>query len=426
MNWGILSLVIFVLAIAFSFWKKTNLGVLCLGLAVVVGHLAGLADKDIYGGLNLNVFFSLVGVFALAAVMTANGSLKLLSQKLLSNVKASPRVFPFVAFIFAAAFMSFSPGSGVSYTVIPFITMSMAAEIGCPVLPVGIITTLGTQATFGAIMPISGVQGRAILEQNGYTGLTGTLFISIFLSHLFAAIFVYFITGCHKAVAPAGKSLVATAEREELPKFSREQIISLVALLVFIVLYLTTSWHAGLLACLFVTILIVLGCAPEKAVLTGIPWSTILTVVGAGIYMNVCVKVGGVDVLSSLFQSLSNVVTVTPIYHFVAGFLSWFTYALAVPIPTLTPTVHTVIEGLGLSAVREIETVCAIQAGAYVATISPASLAGASVLTSYATLNKLDEKETAATFSKMLLIAVATSVFTSIVSGFGIMRLFIK
>lgn len=175
MNWGAISLIIFLVAIFFSFWRKTNLGILCLGLAVVIGRLAGLTDGKIYGGLNLNVFFNLVGVFAFAAVLTANGSLKLLSQKLLSHVKASPKVYPWVAFIFAAAFMAFSPGSGVSYTVIPFITMAMAAEIGSPVLATGIMTTLGTQATFGAIMPMSGIQGRAILETNGYTGLQGLI-----------------------------------------------------------------------------------------------------------------------------------------------------------------------------------------------------------------------------------------------------------
>ena len=128
MDWGAISLIIFLAAIAFSFWKKTNLGILCLGLAVVVGHLAGMKDAEIYKGLNLNVFFNLVGVFALGAVLTSNGSLKPLSQKILSKVKASARLYPWVAFIFAAVFMAFSPGSGVSFTVVPFITLWLAAR----------------------------------------------------------------------------------------------------------------------------------------------------------------------------------------------------------------------------------------------------------------------------------------------------------
>ena len=425
MDWGAISLIIFLAAIAFSFWKKTNLGILCLGLAVVVGHLAGMKDAEIYKGLNLNVFFNLVGVFALGAVLTSNGSLKLLSQKILSKVKASARLYPWVAFIFAAVFMAFSPGSGVSFTVVPFITMSMAVVVGCPVLPTGIITTLGTLSTFGAVMPMSGIQGRAILEGAGYQGLAWPLFTAIFISCFLGAVFVYFFTGCHKK----GNSVMlggADAPKEELPKFTKQQIISLVGLLVFIVLYLTTNWHAGLLACLFVTVLIVLGCASEKEVFKGIPWGTIMTVAGAGIYMSVCVALGGVDVLSKVILTLTSKITVTPIYHFVAGFLSWFTYALSVPIPTLTPTVHAVMEGLGLGMVREIETVTAIQAGAYLATISPLSLAGASVLSAYTTIKKSDEKETSQAFNKMLLIAVVTTIVVSILIGFGFNRLFIK
>ena len=429
MNWGAISLIIFLVAIFFSFWKKTNLGILCLGLAVVVGRLAGLKDNAIYSGLNLNVFFNLVGVFAFASVLTANGSLKLLSQKILSRVKANARVYPWVAYLFAAAFMSFSPGSGISFTVIPFITMAMAAVIGCPVLPTGIMTTLGTLSTFGAVVPMSGIQGRAILADAGYTsGVAWPLFFSIMLSCFFGAVFVYFVCGCYKGKASGDEVLLETSgvDMESIPAFNREQKISLLALLLFIVVYLATSWHAGLLACLFVTVLIVLKCAPEKAVFSGIPWGTIMTVVGAGIYMSVCVSLGGVDVMSNAFQTLSNAVTVTPIYHFVAGFLSWFTYALSVPIPTLTPTVHSVMESLGLGSVREIETVCAIQAGAYVATISPLSLAGASILTAYTTLFKCDEKQTSAVFSKMLLIAVLVTLFTSVITGFGLERLFIQ
>ena len=151
-----------------------------------------------------------------------------------------------------------------------------------------------------------------------------------------------------------------------------------------------------------------------------------MTVVGAGIYMSVCVNLGGVDVLSKVILTLTSKITVTPIYHFVAGFLSWFTYALSVPIPTLTPTVHAVMEGLGLGMVREIETVTAIQAGAYLATISPLSLAGASVLSAYTTIKKSDEKETSQAFNKMLVIAVVTTIVVSILIGFGFNRLFIK
>ena len=52
MDWGAISLIIFLAAIAFSFWKKTNLGILCLGLAVVVGHLAGMKDADRIAAVN--------------------------------------------------------------------------------------------------------------------------------------------------------------------------------------------------------------------------------------------------------------------------------------------------------------------------------------------------------------------------------------
>lgn len=49
--------------------------------------------------------------------------------------------------------------------------------------------------------------------------------------------------------------------------------------------------------------------------------------------MAVCNTLGGVSVLADAIKSVSSAVTVSPIYCFTGGFLSFFSYALALAVP---------------------------------------------------------------------------------------------
>lgn len=72
------------LAIFLGFVKKMNTGLLCTALALLVGRLAGISDDEIIRGFNYSLFLMLLGVTYLFGLAEINGTLALLSKKIVA------------------------------------------------------------------------------------------------------------------------------------------------------------------------------------------------------------------------------------------------------------------------------------------------------------------------------------------------------
>lgn len=421
MDIGVLSLVIFLVLVAISYFTNINCGLLSMAGAIIVGRLSGLTDAEIYGGVNLNVFISMLGMFIYSAVLLSSGTLELFARKFLNMFRVGPKLWPIVAYLFTCAFANCGPSS-MGCTILPIVTMSIGIACGCNPLPVGIMTALGGISAFAS--PISD-GGSALYGIGLDAGLTGNIrfmaWVGTFICAAVAAAFVYIVFGCWKAKAPEGYK---ANEKEKLPAFTKNQLMCLISLPLFIVTYIITGWHVGLMVTIFCVILIGLKAVDQKEVLAKTSWGAIVLVVGTGIYMAVCKSLGGVDVLATAIESVSNTVTVAPIYCFTGGFLSFFSYALAVPIPSLAPTIVPVLESFGLGAGAQLATYSALIAGAFVATISPMSFSGACVMGHWSTLVNPDEATRSKAFTKQLLIAVGVVAVASLVVMTGVLQLF--
>ncbi|MBR2801175.1 MAG: hypothetical protein IKE21_01115 [Erysipelotrichaceae bacterium] len=418
MNIGVLSLIIFLIIVAISYYTKINAGLLSIAGAIIIGRLSGLTDMEIYSGVNLNVYTSMLGMFIYSAALLSSGALQLFVRKFLSRFHVGPKVWPLVCFLFTSAFANCGPSS-MGCTVIPIITMSIGMSIGCDPLPVGIITALAGISAFAS--PISD-GGSALFGIGMGGGLSGNIrfmaWVGTFIAAIVAAIVVYIVFRCWTWKTPEGAE---SYQAEELPKFTQKQLITILSLPVFIVTFILTGWHVGMLVCIFTVILIAIGAVDQKDVLAKTQWGAILLVVGTGIYMGVCKSLGGVDVLAQAIESVSNPLTVSSVYSFTGGFLSFFSYALAVPIPSLTPTIVPVLESMDLGAGAQLATYSALIAGSFIATISPMSFAGACVIGHWSTLTNADESVRSKTFTKQLIISVICLAVVSIFFMTGIL-----
>ena len=68
MNMAILSLVFLFLAIGLGFFRKTNMGLVAFGLALVLGKIAGLPVKQIQSGFPTGLFVTLLGVMLMFSI----------------------------------------------------------------------------------------------------------------------------------------------------------------------------------------------------------------------------------------------------------------------------------------------------------------------------------------------------------------------
>ena len=138
-----------------------------------------------------------------------------------------------------------------------------------------------------------------------------------------------------------------TIDRNAIPKFNRNQIITLFGILVFIILGIFLGRNIGLIALLVGLVLIFLKVGPQdKDVIKDMSWNTLLLICGVSLLMNVVVVTGGIDLIVNFLSSFMNRYTAKPVMALSAGIMSWFSTTTSVVMPTLIPTIPRILEAI--------------------------------------------------------------------------------
>ena len=111
MDLGVISLVLLLLAIILGFFRKTNVGLVSLLFALILGRLAGMNDASILKGFNPNLFIKLMGVTFLFIVLTVNGTITLLAKKIVSLAGRNNFLIPILIYLMGAGLTMCGPGS---------------------------------------------------------------------------------------------------------------------------------------------------------------------------------------------------------------------------------------------------------------------------------------------------------------------------
>lgn len=383
MNLGIISLIALLTAIIIGFVRNVNVGILCMGFSMVLGLVFGLDAKEILSGFSSSLFIQMVGITYLFAIINSNGTLELLARKMVGLVGKKKALIPFVMYILGFLICAVGPGAIPSLAIIPVIAIPVAVSAGINPIMTAIIGDLGVMSgRMSPLTPESAVV-RELMEEQGLTGNTIPIMISLTITALIVAVLVYIYYKGWKVEKREDKT------EEALPKFNGKQWLSLAGLLILAVGVLFFSWNVGLTGFLAGSVLIVLGCGEEKKAIKGIPWNVILMVLGVGILMNVISLSGGIDIMVAGLEKIMGHRTAAMIMAITAGFMSFFSSVLGVVFPTLIPTASGLASGLGVGAV---ELVSVIVIGGTVSGFTPISTTGALIMAGVAQQEGAEEK----------------------------------
>lgn len=383
MNLGIISLIALLTAIIIGFVRNVNVGILCMGFSMVLGLVFGLDAKEILSGFSSSLFIQMVGITYLFAIINSNGTLELLARKMVGLVGKKKALIPFVMYILGFLICAVGPGAIPSLAIIPVIAIPVAVSAGINPIMTAIIGDLGVMSgRMSPLTPESAVV-RELMEEQGLTGNTIPIMISLTITALIVAVLVYIYYKGWKVGKREDKT------EEALPKFNGKQWLSLAGLLILAVGVLFFSWNVGLTGFLAGSVLIVLGCGEEKKAIKGIPWNVILMVLGVGILMNVISLSGGIDIMVAGLEKIMGHRTAAMIMAITAGFMSFFSSGLGVVFPTLIPTASGLASGLGVGAV---ELVSVIVIGGTVSGFTPISTTGALIMAGVAQQEGAEEK----------------------------------
>lgn len=412
---ALLSLFSLAAAIFLGFFRKMNTGLVCIGFALLLGKIAGMADRDIIGGFNYSLFLMLLGVTYLFGLAEINGTLKLLTRKITVLAGKHTYMIPVVMYIFATVLSALGPGTIPTTAIMMVFGMTLAVEMKINPAMLAAIIFLG--AAGGGMSPLAatGIIGLDLCQGFGLTGIEMPLLVNGILSSTVYAALVYVAFGGYKL-----KSDVVL-KFSDIPAFNKEQIITLIGIASMVGLVLLFKVNVGLASFTVAMVLSFLRVSDEEQALKKIPWGTLLLICGVGVLMNVIIALGGIDLLSASLASVMSANTATTILGVTAGVMSWFSSTSGVVMPTLIPTIPHIIQQMSIS-VNPVEWVTAISMVSNTAGISPLSTGGALALAAYSAEAGAAAGELDRLFIKMFSISAAGVVTLSILAYFGFYR----
>lgn len=418
MNLGLLSLILLLVAIVLGFTRKANVGIVCIGFAMILTLLfkGQVTAKDVIAGFSTSLFIQMAGVMYLFAIINANGTLELLAKKCVNVVPA--KLIPVVLFLLGMVLSAVGPGSIPCLAIIPVIAIPLAVNAGINPIMCAIIGDMGAMA--GRMSPLTPEAAvvRSLMEEQGMNGNTVPIMLCTALTCIVTAIIVYvYYKGWRIDKTNLG------SEKEKLPAFSWKQWVSLACLLVLAVGVLFMGWNVGLTGFLLGSILVVLGCGTEKSGVGGVPWGVIIMVLGVGMIMNVVKLSGGIDILVSALERVMGPKSAAPVMAITAGIMSFFSSGLGVVFPSLVPICGELASSIGADGVL---LVAMVVIGGTIAGYTPISTTGALIMAGVAQQENAEERfPQNKLFIELFAVSFLNIAVLALMSILGIYALFV-
>ncbi|MDY6028693.1 MAG: SLC13 family permease [Acidaminococcaceae bacterium] len=416
---ALLSLGLLGAAIIIAFLKKMNAGLLCIAFAMVLGHAAGIPDKDIIKGFSYNLFLTLLGVTYLFSLAQSNGTLKIIAVKTISLAGRRTYLVPVYIFIFSTVLSAIGPGCIPTMAIMMVFAMTLASELKIHPAMLSAIVVLG--ASGGGVSPIAptGIIAQNLCMAAGITEPTGRQFlINGVLSCALYSLVVYFAFGGYK-IKSAESSALAGEE-----SLDNKQKITLLGILCMVIMVMFFKYHVGLTSFFIAGILSFFRVADENYAWRYIPWGTLILVGGVSVLINLIVKLGGIAMLSQAMASIMSPATAPSIMGLSAGILSWVSSTSGVVMPTFIPTIPGVVAAMG-GNVDPVELATSLSMMSHTAGISPMSTGGGLALAAYTAVARSTTEEQQKLFLTIFLVSAAGLLFLSGMAYVGLFRWFI-
>ena len=167
MNLGIVSLLLLAVAIAIGYFRKTNVGLVCMLFAVIIGKMAGIPNAEILKGFKPNLFINLMGVTLLFSILNKNGTIELLAHKIVGLAGNNNYLIPSAVFLMGMGLTTIGPGSIPLLAIMPAFAIPLAKAHGYNPLMLALI---GCAGCFGGRMSSitpEGILSYDLLRQSG-------------------------------------------------------------------------------------------------------------------------------------------------------------------------------------------------------------------------------------------------------------------
>ena len=410
MEIALVSLIILVLVIFIGFFRKINVGLVAILAVTIFGTFIGEKDSVIIKGFSSSLFIMLLGVSFLCSIGITNGSLELMSKKILKLSGGYAFIAPILIYIIGFGIAAIGPGCVPALGIVAALSLPLGKSTGYDPVMLAIIGEIGSfTGRFSPITPES-LLIQKLTEPQGITNYQSIILIYASVTTIILSVIIFIIFKGYKVKTQK-------MEQNEIPSFNKNQIFTLIGFLIVIIACTFYKRNVGLISFAVGILLILIKAADEKAVFKAISWSTLLMITGFGMLMDIVILVGGVSLLSDSLAKIMTPHTAVAIQGLTGGIMSWFSSAIGVVWPTLVPTVGSIANSVGVPADSLISILCLT---ASFAGLSPASTGGGLIMAANATDPDFTKEKENKLFIKLFAISVLMVVLIVIAALFGL------
>ena len=410
MEIALVSLIILVLVIFIGFFRKINVGLIAILAVTIFGAFIGEKDSVIIKGFSSSLFIMLLGVSFLCSIGITNGSLELMSKKILKLSGGYAFIAPILIYIIGFGIAAIGPGCVPALGIVAALSLPLGKSTGYDPVMLAIIGEIGSfTGRFSPITPES-LLIQKLTEPQGITNYQSIILIYASVTTIILSVIIFIIFKGYKVKTQK-------MEQNEIPSFNKNQIFTLIGFLIVIIACTFYKRNVGLISFAVGILLILIKAADEKVVFKAISWSTLLMITGFGMLMDIVILVGGVSLLSDSLAKIMTPHTAVAIQGLTGGIMSWFSSAIGVVWPTLVPTVGSIANSVGVPADSLISILCLT---ASFAGLSPASTGGGLIMAANATDPDFTKEKENKLFIKLFAISVLMVVLIVIAALFGL------
>lgn len=299
MGLQILALACLIGAIALGFIRKTNVGFVCLGLALILGTIGGMSSGDIYKGFPYKLFATLLGTMLFFSLLQENGTLNQVSHAMTRLCGKKTFLVPVIIYLISFLLSAAGPGAISVQTVMVLFAVPLGVHMGVNPVLMGIMAVLGAVGGTASPIALTGIIVSDLMAEMDMSIQPSQVFLGVSVANFLCAAAMYLVFRGWKPCEKKG----AAADESQRIQFTANQKISLAAMLVMVVSVVGFSQDIGLVCFTLSLVLILLRAGDEKKAMKMIPWSTLILICGVSVLMNITQILGGIELLSDILAS---------------------------------------------------------------------------------------------------------------------------
>lgn len=335
----ILCLGALVLSVVFGAkFKKANAGILAMAFAYIISMIAGVKPSALIGYWPIKITFVLISIPMFFGYAQQNGTMELLSRKILYSTRKWSWFPPLSIFLATMVVSTAGAGQIAATAFMSPIAFSIAAESGFSLMLVPLAVSLGGLAGGGMIWS-SGYATKVSYLSGVLENETQIQNIS-FGAGILAALLCFVIFAISYVIFRGWKSKGVEMEKPEAFNDVQKKQLVLIAILIGMLLipglwkqiapnafnkFCTTYFDIQLLCFVFGIICFFLNLGDQKQIINKqIPWNTVMLTGGFTTLMTLAANVGMSDYLASLFSENLSHTMIYMMLFLICGCMSFF------------------------------------------------------------------------------------------------------